>query len=93
MRSVVDTPTAAASDPSPFGFALSVSVRVVEGVGSGARDVRLHTGALPVRAGDGGDGAADWDGGFQAWVHGPALVRMCAAAGALADDYGAAELL
>jgi len=58
-------------------------VRVVEGVGSGARDVRLHTGTLPVRAGDGIDGAADGDGGFQVWVHGPTLARMRAAAGAL----------
>jgi len=68
-------------------------VRVVEGVSGGARDVRLHARALPVRAGDGVDGAANGDGGFQVWVHGPALARMCAAAGALADDYGAAELL
>jgi hypothetical protein len=68
-------------------------VRVVEGVGSGARDVRMYAGALPVRAGDGVDGAADWGGGFQVWVHGPVVTRMCAAAGALADDYGAAELL
>lgn len=65
-------------------------VSVVEGVSSGARDVWLHTDALPVRAGDGVDGAADGDGGFQVRVQGPALARVHAAAGGLADDHAAA---
>lgn len=38
-------------------------------------DIRLYFGALPVRAGDGFDGATERDDGFPARLHGPALVK------------------
>ncbi len=64
-------------------------VRLVEGFRCGARDIGLHAGAFPIRAGDGVDGAAGGDGDFQVGVHGPAFARMGGAAGGFADDHRA----